>query len=723
MATHPFIAILPATYAVILGLAALLRKPRAVASWSFFGGMVVLAVESWFVHLAFSAERAEGVARWWGQSMAMEALLPGLWLAFSLSYSRGNAGDFIKRWWLVLVLAFLVPAGLVLAGGDLGYLVTASAPGEDPRVILNPSSRILNVILLLTSIFVLVNLERTFRASVGTARWRVKYLYLGVAIVFGARVYTHTQSLLYSSFTPAMGVVESATLLIGCGLMTIAYLRRGFNDLDIYPSRFVLHGSLTIILAGGYLVVVGLLAQVVSALGGIASFPAQAFIVLLGIVGLAALLLSDRFRTRLRRFVAQHFHRPVYDSQAVWSDFTRRTGRLLDRRELCQAAAKAVSETFEFLSVRVLLREGEGALYTCHASTSAGSECASEEVELASGEELVSALADSGPVVLEDLSTDWVEVLDRFCPNQFAHGGSRLLVPLLAEDHLLGIVVVGDRVDGVPVTEEERELLGCIANQLAAALFSRSLGERLVQTKELAAFQTMSTFFVHDLKNAVNSLNLMLQNLPKRFDDPEFREDAIRGMSRTVERMNEMIEKLGHLRGRLELRPAPCDLADLVHRVLDRLEPGMAPGQRLDRQITEPLPVRADEERMCSVVTNLVSNAIEALGPEGVVRVALEHGDGEVRLAVADDGAGMSPEFVREELYKPFRSTKSKGLGIGMFQSKMIVEAHGGSLQVESAEGRGSVFTATLPGVIGGEVPAEPPGAAHPAGESCSGVR
>ena len=111
---------------------------------------------------------------------------------------------------------------------------------------------------------------------------------------------------------------------------------------------------------------------------------------------------------------------------------------------------------------------------------------------------------------------------------------------VLTDTILLGVIILADRVNGVPYSREERELLKCIGDQAAAGLSNRSLTEALLQAKELEAFQTMSTFFVHDLKNAANSLNLMLGNIPKHFDDPEFRKDIRILFSKAAKRFRDV---------------------------------------------------------------------------------------------------------------------------------------------------------------------------------------
>jgi putative PEP-CTERM system histidine kinase len=221
------------------------------------------------------------------------------------------------------------------------------------------------------------------------------------------------------------------------------------------------------------------------------------------------------------------------------------------------------------------------------------------------------------------------------------------------------------------------------------------LGGEVARAKELEAFRTMSAFFVHDLKNTASSLNLMLKNLPVHFDDPAFRQDALRGIGNTARRIEEMIARLSELRRRPESTRVDADLNQLVAEALDRANG--AANVEVTREL-QPLPaILADREQLQSVVTNLVLNARDALGSGGAITVRTESRGERVLLSVMDNGCGMSPAFLSESLFRPFQSTKKKGLGIGLFQSRAIVHAHGGGIHVESELGKGTTFVVSLP--------------------------
>lgn len=659
--------------------------------------MATLAIECFLAGLGLNAGTLDEALHWQRLAFIAKSFEPGFWLCFSLTYSRGNYRDFLTRWRLALAIAFLLPPGIAI-GFPSGVLSEAWSETDEIRwLALGSAGRILTAALLIGTVLILMNLEKTFRAAVGTMRWRIKFVVLGLGVIFGAQIYTRSQALLFSRYDPTLTIIGTGALIVGCIFVGIAYLRTGFAESDVYPSRAVLQGSVTVLVAGSYLFVVGVLAQVVAALGGGEYFQLQALVVLLGIASLAALLLSDRFRQRLQRFISHHFKRPQHDFQKVWMLFTERIARVVDEAALTSAGAKLISETFNVLSVTIWLfdPQRQGLVFGASTSQLSQDQAVSESLTTAEPAAADAMRAPSRPFDLEEISEPWAEALRLANPAQFLHGGTRVAVPLVSGNQWVGLAILADRVSGVPYTVEEFELLECIGDQLAASLLKVRLTGEIMRARELEAFQTVSAFFVHDLKNAASSLNLTLKNLPVHFDDPAFRKDALRAIASTVERINSVTGKLGVLRGKLELNPVELDLNQLVNDAIADLN--LMAGADIQSDL-KPVPrITADREQLQSVLANLLLNARDAVAVGGQVTVQTQASDGQVILSVRDTGCGMSGDFVRRKLFLPFQTTKKQGIGIGMFQTKAIVEAHGGTVQVESTLGKGSTFRVALP--------------------------
>ncbi len=693
-----FLAFTAALFSLILAFGSVLPKKPSIARWCFFAGMAVLAIDSLLTGLSLRATQLSDVFQVLTLKLIVNSFVPAAWLGFSLTYSRGDYRDSLRRWRFPLAIVALLPIGLALGfNQQLLELVPVGPPQEGMQWHFGAMAKLLNVILLIALAWILMNLEQTFRSAVGTMRWRIKFVILGLAVIFGARLYVASQALLFSTYDIHWSVFESSALLIGCIFLVVSYVRTGFAEIEVYPSRALLGSSLTVLLVGGYLFVVGVLANIVKRIGGVESFQFAAFILILGIAGLAVLLLSDRLRQRIHEFVGRHFARAQHDSVQIWTDFSRRLANVKDQAGLCAASAKLLCETFEVLSVTIWLLDEQKEQFIASVSTVPKPGEASPGHPPAAASSVVAAglRARSSPFDLEGVDEPWAEELRQLNPTTFPNGGHRWCVPLRAGERNLGAFILADRVNGAKYTSEEVHLLRCIADQVTSVLLNLRLANEVALSRELEAFRTMSAFFVHDLKNTAASLNLMLKNLPEHFDDPLFRADALRGIGNTARRIDEMIGRLSALRQRPAFRPVEADLNQLVSEVLDGLDE--MPHVELTKEL-QPLPrMLADREQIRSVVTNLLLNARDALGPEGRICLRTQLLGDSVVLSVADNGCGMSAAFLNESLFRPFQSTKKKGLGIGMYQSRMIVEAHGGSIRVESETGKGTTFRVSLP--------------------------
>lgn len=692
------ISLVAAICAFLVALATLLSRPRSLAAWSFFAGMLACSLEQTCQFASLDAVAMPDMLFWQRMAALPMSLIPVSWLIFSLTFARGDHKESLKKWTPGVILFAVLP--ISLASWHWRFWVGEAVWTEQAGHWVFPigtAGKAVHAMMVVSAVLIITNFEWTFRAAVGTARWKIKYAALGVLLLFGVRIFSSSEVILFAADNVQLIVLNSAALSVACLLFGVWAYRSRLSDADLYPSTAALHKSFTALLAGAYLVVVGVSAKLVAALGGDESFPVKALFILVALVGLGMLCLSDRVGQATRRFVTQHLKRPSHDYRAVWTNFTQRTTAVLDRQEFARAAVKVLSETFEVLSVTLWLVQPSRNSLTLAASSALDpafdgqgglpSELLPELARLFS--------AGPQPVDIDCSAEPWCQSLRGSNPAFFPKGGHRYCLPLISRGEVLGLIVLGDRVRGMLFSAEDLELLKCLGDQISAGICNLNLSERLVSAKEIEAFQLMSAFLVHDLKNTASALSLTLQNLPIHFENPAFREDALRTLAKSVGRVNELIGRLTTLRQKLELNPAPADLNQVVTAALEAA--GESPAITIVRHL-QPMPsFSMDRSQVESVVVNLVLNAREALGNRGEIRIETSRENGWALLTVADTGCGMTPEFLAHSLFKPFKTTKRNGLGIGMFQVKAIVEAHGGRIAAHSQLGKGTTFQIWLP--------------------------
>lgn len=667
------------------------REKLTASTLAFAAGLVLLALDSIFGALSLRATVSEEALGWYRWRFIAISFTPGIWLAFSVTYARGNSESFLRNWLPAIVALLVLVPGFALLFREELILRRADTWR------LGMAGSVVHIALVLGAAAVLMNIERTFRAAVGLMRWQLKFIVIGLATLFLTRVYTSTDFLIFSYIDPARDSLNGVALAICSVLGFFAQTRAKTFMLELYPSPTLLYRSFAIILIGGYLLAVGFLAKLLSHLGVGANFSIQAFLLLVALVLLGVLALSDRVRLHVKRFVSLHLRRPVYDVQKIWRQFSSATAGHMDEGELSRATVNWIAETFDVLSVTVWLVPQRDATPVFGASTSLSETEATGLIK--SREQWAHSLEQlrmhAAPIDVDASKEPWAMPLREWQPIKFSHGGHRIGIPVIVSDELVAVIMLCDRVAGVPFSVQDLDLLKCIADQIAGDIVRIRLSRKLLEAKEMEAFQTMATFFVHDLKNTAWTLSLLVENLRTHFDRPEFRDEAVRAVSKSVGRINDLIGRISSLRDQLRLTRARADVNELAEAALKECA-GLTDVKLVKRLLPVP-PIDVDREQMHKVLVNLLVNAREASQPGGEIRILTEQRDGYGVLAVEDEGCGMSADFLRQRLFKPFQTTKKKGIGIGMFQSKMIVEAHGGRIEVDSKEGSGTTFRVLLP--------------------------
>jgi putative PEP-CTERM system histidine kinase len=268
-----------------------------------------------------------------------------------------------------------------------------------------------------------------------------------------------------------------------------------------------------------------------------------------------------------------------------------------------------------------------------------------------------------------------------------------VIVPLNGARQAVGWVALGSAGTS-SYTQQDFDLLQCIAAQVADRLQHLVLAERLAMSREMEAFYQYSAFFLHDLKNFTATLSLVVQNAVRHGRDPEFQRAAMSTVSATVKKMTTLIGTLGALSRDPDPKATVLDLNALVDEVLRSFN-----GAAVARLVHKPgvgTMIRADADQLHQVLLNLILNAQEAVGEDGQITIRTVAEASTVSLIVEDNGCGMD-RATTAALFRPFRTTKGRGLGIGLYQCKKIVSAHKGELEVDSEVGKGTRFIVRLP--------------------------
>jgi putative PEP-CTERM system histidine kinase len=280
-----------------------------------------------------------------------------------------------------------------------------------------------------------------------------------------------------------------------------------------------------------------------------------------------------------------------------------------------------------------------------------------------------------------------------------------LIVPLASGDELIGFVILATARTRIDVNWEVNDLFKTAGRQAASFLAQMEATEALLETRKFAAFNRMSAFVVHDLKNIVAQLSLMLKNAERHGDNREFQHDILLTVAHATDRIKQLMMQLRE--GTTPINAARgVDLAETIRRV-QRAKTGQEPVPEL--KLEEHVIARGHEDRVERVIGHIVQNAIDATENNGRVWIRLERQGEHAMVEVGDTGHGMSSEFIRERLFKPFHTTKQAGMGIGAYESHQYVQELGGTIAVESTVNIGTRVRVLLPLYQTGKAVAEAP--------------
>ena len=543
---------------------------------------------------------------------------------------------------------------------------------------------------------------------------------IGLAIAAGALVLVHN---IYGQAAPeSRGAIRLPMAALACmwaydlHLYTAAYLSRDV-PVELYagrgvmlamlvplfalgmrrPTRFKMQlsraatfQSLSVLAILAYLIVMMSASRAVELAGGDWVWVAQIALLVVMSVAAAILLASAKSRGWVRVKLQKHLFQHRYDYRQEWLRFTSTIAG--DEAPLEQRVVKALADIGGAPGGLLILRGRDERLTPAgrwnwdHVPEAGGERCtALIELLEATGHIIDFSAAAKGQVRTNGRAAElpaWVAAL----PNAWAG------IPLVHAGRLLGLVVIAHPLVRRPLDWEDFDLFRTAGRQAASYLAEAHSLEALAQARRFDEFNRRFAFILHDIKNLVSQLSLVARNAERHADNPEFRADMVMTLQSSVRKLNDLLSRLApgaKVRSGVCLRPV--SLGPLLASIAEgkkRVHPVILSG--------EADAVLADPAALEQAVAHLVQNAIDASPPGAAVAVSLREGASGVAIEVADQGSGMSAEFVEAQLFQPFVSTKDGGFGIGAHEARSLVEAMNGRIEVQSRPGAGTRFTIHL---------------------------
>ncbi len=550
----------------------------------------------------------------------------------------------------------------------------------------------LTLLHLLLQIGGLVLVHNLYVGARAETRLLLRWPAGALLVLWGYDLNYYTVAYLSHGMPEVLGALRSVPALAAAALLAVGALT-GRAQVSLRPSRTVTFQSLSLMLIGGYLIGMVALAQWLSWSGGNLAASLQLG-VLAAATGLGvAVIASARMRGWMRVMLAKHLFQHRYDYRSEWLRFTRTIAQTgTTQASLNERVIRAVADMTDS-PAGLLLALGEGG-----------------QLELAARWQWptaeVPALALPAPQCRFFEHSGYVADLDELRAGRASAAAAAAvpqwlcdeprawaLVPLLHFEQLVGMIVLARPPHARKLDWEDFDLLRVAGQQLASYLAEHAGQAALAEAGRFEDFNRRIAFVMHDIKNLASQLSLLARNAEQHSDNHEFQRDMLITLRNSSDKLHALLSRLSRYGSTAidTLEPVAAD--QVAARVAAQF-------QALHNvQLVEAAPCRvaAQADSLEQVLVHLVQNAVDA-SPAGApvfLRVACA-GLGGV-IEVLDSGSGMSPEFIRARLFKPFDSTKSGGFGIGAYEARELIRAMRGRLDVESCEGLGSRFTIHLP--------------------------
>ncbi|WP_380876432.1 histidine kinase [Sphingomonas sp. DBB INV C78] len=606
------------------------------------------------------------------------------WLGFMFGLLRQGAGV-ANRSTITALYGVLAGVGLAQVGVDF---LANRFTSHDPDAV----EALFFAILLLRMTFAvgaLVLVHNLYTAATPDARWGIRLPMIALASMWTYDLNLYTVAYLGHGWPISLYAGRGVIMLLLAPLFALASRRNTRWKMRI--SRTVTFQSLSLMAIGFYLIAMVIVARAIELIGGDYAQLAQVTAVFGMSIAALVFLPAGRISAWLKVKVAKHLFQHRYDYRVEWMRFTDTIGRPDEGADpLDVRVIQAIADIMEAPGGLLLVPDGGAGL----ALAAQWNWPAAEVPAVAADSAFVRAVQATGRILEFDTirngDADETSVTPEWIlAQQRAWAG----VPLIHFDQLVGLVLLArPRVDR-GLDWEDFDLLRVAGRQVASYLAEARGQEALNEARRFDEFNRRFAFIMHDIKNLVSQLSLLTRNAERHADNPDFRADMIATLRNSTAKMNDLLARLSqHHTGRAA-EPRPVALKPIAEAVAS----GRAQQHIVRVEGAGDIIAAADPPRLEQALGHIVQNAID-VSPQGEpVWVHIERRGLEAVITVVDRGEGMSAEFIRTRLYRPFASTKAGGFGIGAFEARSLISAMGGRLEVESREGSGTRFSIVLP--------------------------
>lgn len=538
----------------------------------------------------------------------------------------------------------------------------------------------------------LILIEQLYRSTRPDMRWAVKYLYIGMGTLFVYDLFLYADALMFKQVDATLWQARGFTSALVAPFVAVAATRNPSWSVRVFVSRQVVFHATTLLAAGGYLILMAAVGYYIRYYGGTWGKATQIAFVFAGISFLAVVLFSGTLRGKLKVFVNKHFFSYKYDWRDEWLRVVQTLSEGPGGGEIRTRVVQAISDSVQARGGYLWILSDDGR-YQC----SSHWQVPDLSFDIESNSKLIRYFRISDWIIDIDELSRFPERYDNLSIDQkvTAIEGAWLIVPIKHHDALIGFVLLVRSQAHLSINWEDRDLIKAAAKQAGGYLALLQTSEALNRANQFEAFNRLSAFVVHDLKNLIAQLELVVKNAERHRNNPAFMDDAVKTIGNAVNKMGRLLAQLRQ--GRFEsTKTKQFYIEESAAQAVNELY-AYEPKPKLSIKHNY-LEIIADKDRFTAILVHMIKNAQEATDRDGEVNVTVEKMDERAIITIQDNGSGMEDKFIKERLFRPFQTTKGNaGMGIGVYETREYVNSLKGSLSVESHIGKGTSFTISIP--------------------------
>lgn len=552
------------------------------------------------------------------------------------------------------------------------------------------ASKSLFILFLMFNLWGLVALEQLFRNANKKGRWALWPLVIALGVMYVLDFIIFAQASMLNQLNFDLWYLRAVPAILAFPLLLVSTRRMKDWSVNVFVSRGVVFYSSMLMIAGLYLLIMAGAGYLINFVGGEWGQLLSIVFLILGGVVLGVLLITESLRKKVKVFITKHFFANKYEYREEWLN-------LIEKIETTSAESHYQMATQIMMSK---LKVNGGALVkkiTGHQFKV----LYCEGMEL--NEDTSNLLVEFGRF---SQSQGWLIDIQEYARSPSLYQGLTIdidkclskkisiVIPIFIGKGFYGMFIFSNSKGSNQLNWEDRDLLFAISKQLGNFISLHEANDKLAESKQFDAFNRMSAFLVHDLKNIQAQLSLVTSNAQKHRDNPCFIDDVFETVESATTRLDKVLSQLRNKQA-VQSNTQIVELSSLITGVIKQRNIILP---KVEYEADDKVEMQLDGETFYSILNHLIQNAQEATDEQGWVRVTLSVNNDKVKISIADNGHGMSQDFINKRLFKPFDTTKGNaGMGIGVYEAKQFIESIAGLIEVDSIEGQGTKFTITLP--------------------------